>query len=160
MIPRCAVLAMLCLACGPKHRASSLEGQFRTGEPGDGWERVSPGGADVAWHHAGLAATIYADSNCAERFEDGPLAALATHLTFGMASGEPERQEELELAGRPALLRVLSGMLDGVPVRIGLTVTRKHECIYDMLYIAPIASFQAGWDAYDAVTTGFEVKGG
>jgi hypothetical protein len=160
MIQRGAMLVMLCIGCGPKHRSSQLEGRFHTGQPGEGWASVKPGGADMAWHNAELAATIYADSNCAERFEDGPLVDLATHLTFGFAEGEPLRQETLELAGRPALRRVVAGLLDGMPVQMGLVITRKHECLYDILYIAPTSAFDSGWAAFESVTSGFEVKGG
>jgi len=69
------------------------------------------------------------------------------------------KQEDLKLDGRAALIRVDAGLLDGVPVRIGSMVTKKHRCIYDALYIAPPDQFEEGWTAFRQVVDGFQVQG-
>ena len=77
-----ALSVALCLIVLPLvgcagRQASRLEGRYTLGDPGDGWRSVRPGGADFAWYNESLRATLYGDSNCADRYEDGPLRDLA-----------------------------------------------------------------------------------
>ena len=153
-----------CIKQGPsdgtkKKRQSKKEGAYKVDSPGSGWSKVRPGGADKAWFHKETGATIYFDSNCQDRFEDGKLTALLTHLTFGIARGEPNREESLMLDGREALLRVQSGLIDGVKVKVGAMVTKKDGCLYDGLLIAPPSTFESHWSTFSTVVTSFETKG-
>ena len=154
-----AVFALALVACGGRS-ARHLEGQYELGAPGEGWERVRPGGADQAWVNATLGGTIYADSNCGERFEDSALDKLLDSLTFGVAMGGPLRQEVRTLGGRDALLRVSDGSLDGVPVRVGAVVAKKDFCVYDVIYLAPPTAFEQGWVGFEAVLSHFQTRGG
>lgn len=141
-------------------RAARREGRYDLGDPGDGWKRQRAGGADQTWYNAELFASIYADSNCKSRYQDGPLVDLITHLTFGIARGEPLVDQRRTLDRREALLRTYDGALDGVKVKVGAVVTKKHRCVYDLLYIAPPATFDRGWDDFMQVVEGFEVRVG
>ena len=152
------LLAALLAGCGPKRLGD--EGRYDLGDPGAGWQRVSAGGADKAWHNEALSATIYADSNCLDRYEDSALPDLITHLTFGIAQGEPLRAEELQLDGRAALRRHYAGTLDGVAITLGALTTKRDQCTYDLLYIAPPKRFDEGLPAFDAVIAGFDAPGG
>ncbi len=151
---RALLLALLLAGCGARRGAARLEGRYTLGDPGEGWVQVRPGGADQAWHNAALGATIYADSNCGERFEDSPLKRLHEGL-LGEISGEPLREELRTLDGREALLRVSEGAVDGVPLRLGALILKKDACLYDVVYIAPPASFDAGFPAFEAVFGAF-----
>ena len=153
---------LLALAgCGPKAHteAKRSEGRYTVPTPVGDWARVRPGGADKAWFNDQLGATIYFDSNCKDRFDDGRLADLITHLTFGLAQGEPVREEQLTLDGRAALLRVYDGQLDGVSIRVGAMVTKKDLCLYDDLYIAAPGVFDDAWGSFVEVLNGFQTKG-
>ncbi len=148
-------------ACAPKAGGQgnpSTEGRYRLGDPGRGWERVDAGGADRAWHHAGISGALYADSNCGRRFEDGKLEDLTTHLTFGVARGEPEHSESRTLDGRAALVQITAGEIDGVGVKVGSMVTKKNACLYDVLYVAPPTTFEQGWPAFVALLEGFKAS--
>jgi hypothetical protein len=151
-------LCLLLLACAHR-RGDQQEGKYRLGDPGEGWSRVDGGGADQAWYNDRLSASIYADSNCAERFEDSPLEALSDHVTFGVARGAPLKEERLRLDEREALLRVWKGQLDGVAVQVGAVVAKKNECTYDLLYIAAPARFEGGWSDFMKVVKGFQTSG-
>ena len=133
---------------------ASLEGRYAVTSPA-GWQRTEPGGADYAWFSPALSGAIYTDSSCGQRFEDKPLDNLLDHLTSGITSDAPLRQEELTLDGRAAMLRVSSGQLDGLAVQVGAVVLKKNGCIYDMLYIAPPASFEDGWGDFVSVISSF-----
>ena len=145
-------------ACKKKASSSPRGGQrFSLGPLGAGWQSMDPLGADKAWYHAGRSATIYAEASCGARYEDGQLDALLTHLTFGIARGAPLRDEPLMLDGRSALVRSFNGQLDGVAVQVGSMVTKKNDCLYDVLYIAPPARFDEGWSDFVGAIQGFTV---
>lgn len=150
---------LLAAGCGAGRQARRLEGRFRLGQPGEDWQRVLSGGADRAWYNSSLGATIYADSNCAARYEDGELKDLLTHLTSGIARGKALTEEHLDLDGREALVQTWKGTLDGVPVHMAAMVTKKDECLYDLVYIAPPASFERGWPAFQTVLGDFSTSG-
>ena len=136
------------------------EGRYNTGLPDPAeWTRVKPGGADRAWWNQQLAATIYTDSNCHKRYHDAPLPNMMTHLLHGLMSVEDLEERQLSLAGREALLVVRKGELDGAAVQVGAVVLKKGSCSYDLVYIAPPANFQAGWDSYWAVVSTFQTFG-
>jgi hypothetical protein len=157
------LIPVLALGCGKdpaKADARSTgraEGRYDLGTPGEGWTSQRPGGADKAWFHPTHGAAIYTDSNCGSRYEDSPLSDLVNHLTYGIARGGPVSEDTLKLDERDALIRVYDGALDGVPVKVGALVTKKHRCTYDMLYIAPPATFDTGWPSFVTVAQGFRV---
>ncbi len=159
--------AALLLGCAKEVPANSaqaknqkkLEGRYAVGIPGEGWAEVKPGGADMAWFHKATGATIYFDSNCKERFDDGKLVALLNHLTLGIARGEPSRQEELMMDGRAALVRAQPGLIDGVKVQLGAVVTKKNSCLYDGLLIASPSTFESHWATFSTVIAGFRTQG-
>lgn len=155
------VLALATLpACASSRQARRLEGRFELGDPGANWARVKPGGADQAWFHGGLMASIYADSNCATRFDDRPLDKLAQAAVYGVATSQALRQEDRTIDGRDGHLRVVDGRIDGVVVRIGVAVLKKDDCVYDLVYMAPPTTFDSGWDAFEQVIGGFRTRGG
>jgi hypothetical protein len=151
---------LLATACGPKQSKEARQSALKYSVPAPvgAWVRVKPGGADKAWFHREYGGTIYFDSNCKERFEDGTLADLLTHLTFGLAQNEPLREESMTLDGRDALMRVYDGLIDGVSVRVGAVVTKKDMCIYDGIYIAPPGTFEDGWGSFVEVVSGFHTR--
>ncbi|MFT5685234.1 MAG: hypothetical protein ACI8RZ_006183 [Myxococcota bacterium] len=154
---------LLLIGCGSQKQraqmsARQLEGFYRLGDLPKAWERQRPGGADNAWYNPTLSSTIYSDSNCARRYQDGPLPDLSTHLISGIASGMPVREETLTVDNRAALLRVYSGQLDGVRVQLGIVVLNKDRCTYDLLYLAPPASFEDGWADFVGLISGFETE--
>ncbi len=154
------IVGLLGVGCSAAHRqARRLEGRFQSGQPPEEWQRVIAGGADRAWYNPALSATIYSDSNCAARFEDGELHDLIKHVTSGIARGEARSEEARVIDGREALVQVYDGSLDGVALRLGVLVTKKDECLYDFVYIAPPSRFEEGWPAFEQVTAGFSTFG-
>ena len=161
VLPTCTLM----LGCAKDPTAADTrstgraEGHYDVVPPGEGWVSQRPGGADKAWFHTTIGATIYTDSNCGARFEDSALTDLSTHLTYGIARGAPVTEERLVLDDREALMRVYEGALDGVAVNVGVLVTKKHRCTYDMLLISPPHGFDATWPDFVRVATGFRVRG-
>jgi hypothetical protein len=52
----------------------------------------------------------------------------------------------------------ISGEIYGVGVKLGSMVTKKNACLYDVLYVAPPATFAQGWPAFLALVNGFEAQ--
>ena len=160
LIVLAAVLLWGCGAGRSKQRSMArMEGRYQLGELPSGWEKQRPGGADRAWFNEALSSTIYTDSNCGKRFQDSTLSDLTTHLTAGIAIGAPLREETLTLDNRAALLRVYSGQIDGIRLKISVVVLNKNSCTYDMLYIAPSSTFEGGWADFVSAISGFQVMG-
>jgi hypothetical protein len=162
---RPALLAAVLLgppAAGCAKKSSALRAtsaRYDLGPAASGWSKVDPGSADRAWHHPGISGTIYADSNCGSRYEDRDLDALADHLTWGIALGDPLREEPMTLDEHAALVRVARGSIDGIAVQVGMMVTKQGECIFDVLYLAPPSTFDQGWPDFTAVVGGFQARG-
>lgn len=155
------VAAVLLLAgCMPAsyRQAKRMEGRYLTGEPGEGWVAVDPGGADRAWLNDALGASIYTDSNCGTHYRELRLPDLALESLAGLRATTTLAEESRTLDGRAALLRVTRGRLDGVAVTVANTVTNKDACTYDLNYVAPADRFDAGLGAYQAVVGGFVAR--
>lgn len=155
-----ALAAVTVGGCMPAsyRQARRLEGRYEVGDPGAGWSRVAPGGADHAWFNDALGATIYTDSNCGPRYQDLRATDLATELEAGLAERVTERDEARVVMDREAVLRVHQGTIDGVPVRIATLVVNRDACTYDALFIAPPEGFEAGWPAYESVIDGLRAR--
>ncbi len=151
-------LLLLLVGCASaRQRATrALEGRYTVPPPGAGWVAVEPGGADHAWYNAGIAGTIYADSNCGHRYAEARTVDLATELTAGLRGVTTARDEARVIGQREGVLRVHTGTLDGVAVTLAFAIVNKNACTYDLTYIAPPAAFEAGWPDYERVLAGFE----
>lgn len=153
-------LVLLLAGCMPAsyRQARRLEGRYDLGSPGAGWSVVQPGGADRAWLNSRLSASIYADSNCGPRYVDTRAQDLATELAAGLVERETLLDEQITVDGREAVRRIERGRIDGLPVQLGLVVTNKDACTYDLALVAPPESFDAGWDSFLAVVDGFRTR--
>lgn len=149
-----AVVASGCMPASYRH-ARRLEGRYDVGDPGEGWKRVSPGGADNAWYNASLGASIYTDSTCGPRYVDAEPADLATELEAGLRERATLKDEVVTIEGRAGVQRVHRGLVDGVPVQVATTVVNKDYCTYDFAMIGNPDAFDAGWPAYQDLLSGF-----
>jgi hypothetical protein len=129
---------------------------YTVGQPGEGWQRLKLDRADIAWHHPQLGAGLLVNSAC-EGVQDSPLIGLTNELLIGTTEREIVEQTTLPWSRREALESIVTGKLDGVPRKRALFVLKKDGCVYDIVYDAPPASFDAGLAAYRRVRDGFDV---
>jgi hypothetical protein len=150
----------LLAGCVPaaERKARAMEGRYALGDAGEGWAKVDAGSADLAWYNDGLGATIYADSNCGKRYKEARPEDLATELEGGLRNREAVSDTPVTMDDRHGVQRVTRGEMDGVPVQIAFTVVNRSWCTYDLTYIAAPAQFDAGWDAYARVVSGFDPR--
>ena len=154
-----ALLAVVLLAgCG----ASRIENGvfyspkgYQVSLPRQGWA-VKPGGAaELELQRQDPAGGMLADATCDDRTAGRPLTVLARHLTFGLEDRVLEDGGTLTLAGRPARRAVVRGRLDGTPVGVEAVVVKGDRCVYDLLYVAPAAAFEAGRGDFRAFVESF-----
>jgi hypothetical protein len=131
---------------------------YTVGQPGEGWRPLRLERADIAWHHPGIGAGILVNSAC-EGVQDSPLIGLTNELLIGTTEREILEQQVMPWSRREALESVVSGKLDGVPRKRAIFVLKKDGCVYDIVYDAPPATFEAGLAAYRRVRDGFDVGG-
>jgi hypothetical protein len=129
---------------------------YGTGEPGAGWTRVKLEGTNLVWHAPALAAGILVNSHC-EGVKDAPLEGLTGELMMGTTERHVLEQTLMPWSGREALETVATAKLDGVPRKRVMFVGKKDGCVYDVVYDAAPASFDAGLAAYRRVRDGLEV---
>ena len=123
-----------------------------------GWSSAASPPADFAFWNEDLRATVYADTSCGPRYQDSPLPILANNLTFGFTELETASEWTLTLSAREGLERVSRGKLDGVPMALAVSVLKKGPCVFDLVYVAAPATFEAGLPDYRAFRDGFEAE--
>jgi len=108
------------------------------------WRRLPVDGADLAFRDEPHEGSALFDVRCHNRDDDAPLAVLTEHLIMGTTGREFESETVLPFDGREALRTVLRAKLDGVPMQYDIYVMKKDGCLYDLVYVAPLARFAAG----------------
>ncbi|MBI2524409.1 MAG: hypothetical protein HYV93_00305 [Candidatus Rokubacteria bacterium] len=126
--------------------------------PAGGW-LVAPGGkADLELRREGAPpAGMLADATCEGRPLRRPLGVLARHLFFGLADRSEETSHETVVRGRPAIRSLVRGRLDGALVAVEAVVVKDERCVYDFVYVAPAAHFEAGRGDFRSFVESFAV---
>jgi hypothetical protein len=129
---------------------------FRVPAAPPGWQRLEVSDAAIAYRDEANGATIAVNGRCQGGDDDVPLAALTQHLFLLFTAREIVVQEVVPLDGREAMHTALSAKLDGVPKKFDVWVLKKDGCVYDLLFIADPARFEAGVPAFQRMVRGFE----
>ncbi|MEQ9323963.1 MAG: hypothetical protein RIF41_32660 [Polyangiaceae bacterium] len=160
-----AVLARLLVACclvagctsgGLKNGVYRGDGfAFRFGEPGGGWERLEAAPAAIAYRNEQSRASMMVNARCGEDGDDVPLIALTNHLFLMFTDRQIVTQEVIPFDDREAMHTVMNAKLDGVPMTYDVWVLKKDGCVYDLLYLAPEATFDGAHASFDGLVRGF-----
>ena len=131
---------------------------YRIAIPGDGWTVAPDGRADLElWNDE--RGWMLVNAACALDTKS-TLPVLERHLLAGFRDRSVVSQEDATVAGRPARHAVVDGRFrdEPDPVRVELYVMRDGRCVYDFLYAAPPASFEAGRPAFARFVQTFSVE--
>ena len=150
------------LFCGPLGCAKKQVrmDRYRLDKPQGDWRDVKSGSADYAWYNNDIGATIYVDSNCAQRFEDRPLKDSLNSLTAGIRSTKEPIVRELFLDGREAMMIQSKGNLDGVNIQMAAVAISKNQCLFDFVYITRPENFPKGFGDFYQMLHTFESRDG
>lgn len=139
-----------------KRRKATHEATYQFGLPGPGWQALAQKGAQVAWYHDGLGAAIVLDSQC-DMHGDSSLEQFTDHLRIDFREWEIQSQERVSLVQRDAVRTVVLASIDGViRTQMEIYVVKKNGCLFDLEYIAPPRSFEAGRADFARVVDGFK----
>ena len=122
--------------------SKGLNVAYTVDNPSHAWIELSESAADRAWRNPKYNSLIYVKANCGNYFEDRTLQDSLLSLTRGLHTRPPISTESIMISNREGLFRVLDSELDGVPVRLGILVVNKNNCLYDFLLISPQKSFE------------------
>jgi len=127
--------------------------------PGDGWRVAQGGRADLELKRDAPPGGMLADATCDGPERGRPLPVLARHLTFGLTGRVTLERDTRTVAGRPAEHRVVRGAADGAEVSVEAVVVEGERCIYDFLYVAPVADFDMGRPAFQDLVESLSAEG-
>lgn len=128
---------------------------YRVSLPAQGWAVKTGGTAELELERRDPAGGMLADATCEAKTAARPLNVLTRHLTFGLQDRVVSTSEPLTVDGRPAQRAVVHGNMDGRPVGVEAIVIKGESCVYDFLYVAPAATFEAGRGDFQAFVQSF-----
>jgi hypothetical protein len=145
---RALLVALATLGMAGCTVAANTPGVFRGSSyrisPPAAWDVVRDGRADLVLARPGGTGAMLVDSTCGGRDSGRALDVLMRHLLFGLKDRRVVEREELMLGGHPAERVLFDGESEVGPVRGEAYVVKRADCVYDLLYVAPRGSFEAG----------------
>jgi hypothetical protein len=124
--------------------------------PGANWTRISIAEADLAFWNDRLDASILLNSTC-EETNNTPVRSLANQLFFGIEQKVFLEQKQVPVDGRWAWYSLVTGQLDGAPVKVAAYTLVKNYCTYDLSYTAPPDRFDKGLGDFQKLVETFRV---
>jgi hypothetical protein len=118
---------------------------YRVTIPKVEWTLVDAGPADLTLRHQVSSAGIAVNAVCDGAALRRPAGVLARQLHIGLRDRRTIERTTVEVAGRPASRTLVEGHLEGESTRVrveSLSMT-DARCLYDFLYVAPPAAFEA-----------------
>ncbi|HEX6210719.1 MAG TPA: hypothetical protein VF136_08080 [Methylomirabilota bacterium] len=148
---RTAALAALTLALGACAGRRVVDGVFRAPSgyrvtvPGEAWEVAPDSRADLELRHRTAPVGMLANAVCDPAVTRRGWDVLARHLVLGIRDREVVEGGEVPVNGRVASHRVLEGRMrqSDDRVRIESYTLKGERCVYDLLYVATPAAFEA-----------------
>jgi hypothetical protein len=126
--------------------------------PADGWTVVRDGEADLELRRSSPPAGMAVAATCEGSLLSRPLPLLARYLTFGLAERQTLEREPVLAGAEEAERLVVRGRRDGADVMVEAVVARDARCVYDFLYVAAPADFDAGRPAFRSLVESFSTE--
>jgi hypothetical protein len=133
---------------------------YRVTVPGPGWTVVERSRADLELRRADGRAGMLAAATCQRATARQRSADLARHLLLGLRDRETLEEQETSLAGWRGVHMVVEGrMRDSAErVRIASYTVKDGRCVYDLLYVAPPASFESSRGDFERFVGSFAAE--
>ncbi|HEV8584269.1 MAG TPA: hypothetical protein VGT02_04810 [Methylomirabilota bacterium] len=159
-----AVACSVVLAgCAGRHLRDGVyrsEHGFRVTVPGPGWQVVNGSRAELELRRADGAGGMLAHATCRPDAARRDYGLLERHLLLGLRDRATLEADETDLAGRRAAHRVVEGRpRDGEErMRIESFMLKDDRCVYDLLYVAPAATFDGGREDFRRFVSSFVME--
>jgi hypothetical protein len=130
---------------------------YHVAMPNADWTLVDDGPADLVLRHRVSSAGMAVNAVCEGATRRRAPGVLARQLQIGLRERRTLERAAVEVDGRPASRLVVEGQLDGSSerVRIESLSMQDDRCLYDFLYVAPRAAFDAGREDFARFVDGF-----
>ncbi len=112
--------------------------------------------ADHAWQNKSSGNTISYMSSC-ESDADMSLESLYNLATDGIENLKVVDQNHKAFNQRESLTTHLTGRVDGVPVQIYLTIFKKHNCTFNISYVAGMSTYSDDFNTFRNFLMEFKV---
>jgi hypothetical protein len=132
---------------------------FRVVAPTGSWKPLEASHAALAYRNDASHATILINARCNLDGDDIPLQSLTQHLFLQFTERDIKTQEVVPFDGREAMHTIMDAKLDGIPMSYDVWVMKKDGCVYDLLYVAPPATFGGERSSFDDLVRGFATVG-
>ncbi len=109
-----------------------------------GWQVMADGRADLALTREAGPGAMLVNATCEGREPSRDLDVLILHLLVGLRDRRILDRDRETVGARPADRALFEGVSADGPVRGEAYVLKDAGCVYDLLYVAPPASFEEG----------------
>jgi hypothetical protein len=118
---------------------------FRLTLPGPEWDVATAGGAELELRHRGTRAGILVNVECGEELGRRDLTVLTRRLFLGLRERESLENGPASVGGLPAVRSMMDAEVVGQDERMRMEayVAKDGQCVYDLVYVAPAATFAA-----------------
>jgi hypothetical protein len=134
------------------------DASFVVGPVPKDWRRIDSPGSSIAFRDDKRAGTVIVNARCNNPSDDAPLVALTNHLLMGSTERDVKSQEIVPFDSREAMHTIVYAKLDGVLMAYDIYVLKKNNCVYDFVYVASPAHFDAGTAAFEGFVSGFHTQ--
>ena len=133
---------------------------YRVTIPKAEWTLVDEGPADLTLRHPPSAAGMAVNAVCEGAALRRPAGVLARQLQIGLRDRKVIERATTEVAGRPATRVLVEGHLaeSAATVRIESLSMKDERCLYDFLYVAPAATFEAARTDFARLVDSFRTE--
>jgi hypothetical protein len=150
--------------CAGRHLDNGVyrsEHGYRVTVPGSGWTVVEPSQADLELRRADGRAGMLVAATCRRATARQRYADLGRHLLLGLRERETLEEHETSLAGRHGVHVVVEGRMrdSSERVRIESYTVKDGRCVYDLLYVAPPATFESSREDFARFVRSFAAEG-
>jgi hypothetical protein len=131
---------------------------YRVTVPGDGWVPVADSRADLELRYGAGPAAIAANAVCDGRLSRRDVRLLSRHLLIGLRDRKVIETGELAVGARRGARTLLDARAadSETPVRIETIVLTDERCVYDLMYVAPRATFADTRGDFERFVQSFE----
>jgi hypothetical protein len=139
------VITVGCAGKRIEHGMFHAPSGYRVALPGPAWAIAERGPAELELRHRSVGAGMLVNAACEGPVAGRSLDVLTRHLLVGLRDRAVLETGQVSLNGHRAVHTVVEGRPAGTEqrVRVEAYVVKDERCVYDLLYVAPPAAFDA-----------------
>ncbi|MCC7441672.1 MAG: hypothetical protein IT285_08565 [Bdellovibrionales bacterium] len=117
--------------------------------------------SDRSWQHQKTGAILSINSACRPRhaYSAEDLRQYTDLLFLGFSDLKSRQERRFPLQREDALETTAEARMDGVPVKFRAVVTRRGQCLYDLMYVAKPAKFESNASAFSSLVGSLRFDG-